>query len=213
MKVKTIQEFLLEQSQAKKGDWTGSNSMLGELSVSVMDLFYKKIDDINIDSNKYILLQNTNIKDKLNYVLGYYEEQDKETKLGNIKETKFVIDFGITFNSYKKSKIYGTLYTVVGVASKNKVKGLATFMYKYFVKKMKFTILGDNEQYFGARMLWKKLSNDIDVIVDIYDIKEDKILEQNVILHHGNYNNDFDARLWSFSKDKHFIHSVLIDIK
>lgn len=85
-------------------------------------------------------------------------------------------------------------------------------MYKYFVKELKFTILGDAEQYFGARKLWASLSKELDVIVDIYDVKEDKIIHPNVVLHHGNYNNDFDARLWSYSKSKHNVRSILKDI-
>lgn len=77
---------------------------------------------------------------------------------------------------------------------------------------MKFNIIGDSEQYFGARRLWAKLSKEVDVIVDIYDLKSDSIIEENVILHHGYYNSDFDKRLWSFSKDKHFVGSILKDI-
>lgn len=33
-------------------------------------------------------------------------------------------------------------------------KGISTFMYQYLVNKMHFTILGDLEQFFGARKLW-----------------------------------------------------------
>ena len=100
-----------------------------------------------------------------------------------------------------------------GVGTTLKRAGISTYMYKYFVKKLKYTIIGDTEQYFGARRLWSRLSKEIDVIVDIYDFKNDKVLEKNVILHHGNYNNDFDEKLWSYSKDKHFTRSILKDIK
>ena len=85
-------------------------------------------------------------------------------------------------------------------------------MYKYFVKEKNYTIVGDSEQYYGARMLWAKLSKNLDLKVDIYNIKKNELLFTDVILHHGKYDSDFDERLWSYSKDKHNIRSILIDI-
>lgn len=66
--------------------------------------------------------------------------------------------------------------------------------------------------YYGARLLWTKLSKNIDLKVDIYDIKKNELLFHDVILHHGKYDSDFDSRLWSYSKDKHNIRSILTEL-
>lgn len=208
--MKSFKDLVNEQAQAKKGNWAGGVNMTpsyGEFAIST----FNKIDDLKIGGNDYELYLTDD--DALFFILGKFKEEVENTKLGKNKIKKFHVIFGITFSKYKKSKIYGDLYNVDGVGTKSKKTGLSTFMYKYFVKNMGFTILGDSEQYFGARKLWTKLSKELDVTVDLYDLKNDAILEKNVILHHGNYNNDFDKRLWSFSKDKHYIRSILVDLK
>lgn len=201
-----------EQAQAKKGNWKGSKELLGEISETVINLYYKKIDEVEINSESYILLHNTSHKPHIVYSLGYWIDVEESTKLGLEKNKKFKIVFGISLLKNKVSKIYGDLYTVKGVGVEDFGTGLSRYMYKYFVKKLRYTIVGDGEQYFGARKLWAKLSKQVDVEVDLYNIETDTLIEENVILHHGNYNNDFDKRLWSFIKEKINIRSILKDI-
>lgn len=148
------------------------------------------------------------------YKLGDWKIQEKETKQGVIEEKVFQVIFSIQFKEIS-IKGYSNCVTVPGVvvdlnlASK---KGLATFMYSYFVKEMGFTIVGDTEQHFGARKLWSKLSNLLDLKVDIYNTKTQEVVFKNVILHHGDYNGDFDKRLWSYSKSKNDLRSILTEI-
>jgi hypothetical protein len=212
--MKTFTQLINEQAQAKKGNWSGSQDMLGDLSYDSseeMSVDYKLIDNIKIDNDLYYLFKNKNNKKQDHYILGFFDVKSEKNKLGNTQKTYFKISFAIAFSKYS-SKVYGNLHNVDGVAVSLFRKGLGSFMYKYFVKQLKYTILGDAEQYFGARVLWAKLSKELDLQVDLYNTKTDSVIEENVILHHGKYNNDFDARLWSFSKDKHNIRSVLKDI-
>lgn len=58
-------------------------------------------------------------------------------------------------------------------------------MYSYFIKKHKYNILGSDEQFFGARKLWANLSKRLDLTVDIIDVKNNRVLEKNTIIHHG----------------------------
>jgi len=205
-------KFITEFAQAKKNDWKDASNMLGSISKTVIGLQYKKIDTVSVKGKTYELLLNTKDKQHLYYILGAFVSKSIETKAGKELEERFEIEFGITFSKANKSKTYGQLYNVDGVGVKQQGKGFSKIMYKYFTKKLKYTILGDSEQYFGARKLWARLSKELDVQVDLYNVKTDEVIEKNVILHHGNYNNDFDEKLWSFSKSKIHIRSILIDL-
>ena len=91
-------------------------------------------------------------------------------------------------------------------------RGIALIVYRFFVKKLKFNILGDETQYFGARKLWAKLSKMVDVTVDIIDIRDGSFLEKDVVLHHGTEDWDFDHRVWSYNVDKKHIRLILKDV-
>ncbi len=68
-------------------------------------------------------------------------------------------------------------------------------MYKFLIKTQGYNIIGDVEQFFGARKLWKSLSNDTDVVVDIIDINAKDYIERNVTLHHGTDDWDYEDSL------------------
>ena len=109
-------------------------------------------------------------------------------------------------------KLYQVL--VVGVKENQRGRYIAKNMYRWLLKHEKYTLLGDEHQFFGARKLWSVLSKDSDIRVDIVDLSEDKVLFRNVTLHQGKYDKDFDVRLWGYTeseRQKH-IRSVLINI-
>lgn len=91
--------------------------------------------------------------------------------------------------------------------------GLAKNLYKFFARKLKYTLMSDSEQFIGARLLWSRLSKDNDIIVDIVDINSGEYLEKGAVLHHGHLNDDFDKRVWSKDDSKGHIRFFLIDIK
>jgi len=85
-------------------------------------------------------------------------------------------------------------------------------MYKYFIKNQGYTIISDTHQYFGARKVWSKLSKQSDILVDIIDTNENIVIKEDVILHHGNHDKEFDKEIWSYDGDKEHIRLVLKDI-
>ena len=101
---------------------------------------------------------------------------------------------------------------LIQVINTQQGKGIAKQLYRFFVKKLKYNLLGDLEQFFGARKLWASLSKDTDIVVDIVDFKNKKIIEKSVVLHHGSYDADFDDRIWSYSNDKSHLRLILKDI-
>ena len=74
-------------------------------------------------------------------------------------------------------------------------KEIASELYTYFAKEMNYKILGSCSQRFGARRLWSKLSKRTDLIVDIIDFENNKILETDVQIYHGLEDNEFDSRV------------------
>jgi hypothetical protein len=204
---------LTEQAQAKKGDWKGGIEFIRNFSSFTIYSDYKFEHDIKIKDLGTLKLY----KHKTNnaYVAGIFIETTDLTKEGKKTETTFKGVFSISFEEIKL-KDFSNCVVVKGVSVTDdetyQKSGISTTMYKFFVKNKKLTIVGDGEQYFGARKLWSKLSNSIDVKVDIYDIQKQELIFSDVILHHGHYNSDFDERLWSYSKSKLNLRSILTDI-
>ena len=64
-------------------------------------------------------------------------------------------------------------------------------------------------QRFGARRLWSKLSKITDLIVDIIDVKNNKVLVADTEIYHGLEDKDFDSRVWSYETDKKDIRLIL----
>lgn len=202
-----------DQAQAKKGNWKGGLEFIRNFSPFTINTDYNFQSTINVKDLGELLLY----KHKTNnaYVAGIFLDVLEKTKTGDKEVQQFKAVFSISFNPITL-KHYKNCVVVKGVSVVDdetyQKSGISLTMYKYFVKKLKYTIVGDGEQYFGARKLWAKLSKQVDVEVDLYNIETDTLIEENVILHHGNYNNDFDKRLWSFSKEKINIRSILKDI-
>lgn len=204
---------LVEQAIAMKDDWEEGLTQISSISKTVTDLKWIFLDNIKISKiNREFEFRQ--LRNSLEFVLGYLDTETLETKLG--KETKdvFEVIFKISLTRYKsvESKMgYKRLVNVDGVAVLEKYTGnsIATTIYKYLVNKQGYTILGDEKQYFGARKLWANLSKELDLEVDIIDIKDKKIIQSNVILHHGSFDEDFDKALWSYKDDKKYLRSVL----
>lgn len=203
-----------EMAQAKKGDWKPgvvfvrnfSEDAIFDLYAFETNLFIPKISkNIMIYKNKH----------NESYIGGFYDDEKHTYKTGDIMEKHFYAVFSISLQSIKLTS-YKQSFVVKGVSvidDDNFARsGIAYEMYNFFVKTKKYTLVGDSEQYYGARLLWAKLSKNLDLKVDIYDIKKNELLFDNVILHHGKYEQDFDKRLWSVSKDKNNIRSILTEI-
>jgi hypothetical protein len=186
------------------GNWQSDEISTGYISKVVIRDFYEEVGEITIP---YIGLKKIfKLKTNNFYILGDFVTRGTETKFEEI--------FQIQLSKTNIPNIAGDFYNVDGVKVPDTIKGrgVATSMYKYFIKNLKMNILGDEIQYFGARKLWARLSKSVDVTVDIIDISTGSFLEKNVILHHGDDDWDFDDRVWSYDVDKKNIRLILKDI-
>ncbi|HIQ27496.1 MAG TPA: hypothetical protein EYH42_03235 [Sulfurovum sp.] len=211
-----IEQTLQEQAIAMKGDWQEGIDKISTTSETVIKIKWRLLDNIKIPKlNKTYEFRQLN--NSLEFILGYWDTETLDTKLG--KETKPVFEtiFSIGLTRYKSlGNIlkYKKLINVDGVAVLKEYtgKGISSIIYKYLVNDLNYTILGDEEQYFGARKLWARLSKELDVKVDIIDAKSKTLIHSNIVLHHGNYDEDFDNTLWSYKDDKKYLRSVLTKI-
>lgn len=220
LKFKEFSNKLDEQAEAMKGN-CNFQGMLGTLSLTVLKTQWQKMDEFSNFKGYPNILYLYKHKHENTWILG----EDMECEEDNRKEgfetsIKFVTYFKIKFSNVKN---YGyklnikPLYNVNAVMTDPDLRGqgIAKFMYRYFIKNQGYNILGDKQQFFGARKLWKKLSEDSDITVDIIDIKEGVYIDKNVIIHHGDLDDEFDKRIWKEEGDTstHNIRLILKDIK
>ena len=210
MGIKIFDEFcsesddISEQAIAIQGDWSAKDD-LGSKSTFMLEKEWNYIEDI--ESMKLYKHKSSNA-----WILGNIKNIDGEDK------PRFGISFRIDFSNQKNIGYkFGLkkLYNVdeVGVSKDKRGFGLATKMYSYFIKKQGYNIIGDEQQFFGARRLWSKLSRITNLVVDIVDIKNEIILEKNAKIYHGDLDEEFDKRVWSYDIDKKDIRLILKDIE
>ncbi len=195
---------LNEMAQALEGDWFIKDD-LGSISTIMLQKEWNYVEEL-------YGMKLYKCKSSDAWILGIVKDvpgQDKP-RLG----VTFRIDFKNVASIGTKFAIKN-LYIVdeVGVSKDKRGFGLASSMYIYFIKKHKYNILGSDEQFFGARKLWASLSRRLDLTVDIIDVKNDKVLEKDTIIHHRDLDEEFDKRVWSYDIDKKHIRLILKDIK
>ena len=127
------------------------------------------------------------------YILGYYQD--------NIFKKIAKIYFNKIDEFYEVDTIY--------VSPDMRKDGIASELYTYFVKELNYKILGSDMQRFGARRLWSRLSKMEDLIVDIIDVKNNKVLVADTEIYHGLEDKDFDSRVWSYEAGKKDIRLIL----
>jgi hypothetical protein len=208
--------IITEQSKAMRGDWSGGFDFIRAVTQESIDDRYDDVETFTFDS---IPDTQFNLKLKRNtaeYILGYSSSREVMTKIGPKKETRFRIVCMIQFS--KESSLghklgNNKLYNVDAISTIDEEEfrrvGIASKLYKYFVIDRGWSLLGDKHQYYGARKLWSKLSQDLDLIVDIVDIDKKQTIFKDVTLHHGKYDEDFDHRLWSYEDDKTHLRPLL----
>lgn len=75
-------------------------------------------------------------------------------------------------------------------------KGISTILYHFLVHNLKYVLVSGNKQFYGARLLWSKLSNIPDLSVDVIDIRKQQVIAQGIKLEHGRSEPDFDEKYW-----------------
>lgn len=133
------------------------------------------------DDNKLLKIFSILLSDETN-------KYKNEFKVNKIYEVNLVQLLEPNYNLYECSK---TEYSRLGIAIK---------FYKY-LSNQGISLLGDGEQYLGARRLWSKLSKQLNYQVDIVNIKTKEILISDTEIYHGYTDEEFDKRVWSFDNE------------
>jgi hypothetical protein len=209
MRIRELNEMVIARTNDLNLDI--SDPKIGDMSKIVYDLQWKQIGIISLDLydtgdiDYCVSRHNT----ELSWMIGEFSEQVDN----GVIDIKFNIFFFIELKSVNSSLPYKNISQVKLVHTKPTLRGrkIATIFYKWLVSKG-YSILGDREQYFGARKLWARLSKELDVVVDLVDVTTHEVLEKNVMLHHGNYDHDFDERVYSYTNEKEHIRPILIEI-
>lgn len=143
------------------------------------------------------------------FLLGFWEKEELDTKVGKEYKDVFRAIFAMQVSSKSNIMKYKNVINIDGVFTAEDIefrrKGIATFMYIYLVNQMKYTILGDLEQYTGARRLWTGLSRIKSMKVDIIDLSTSKIIIEDAILVHGELEEEYDKRLWDSEESESYI--------
>jgi hypothetical protein len=215
MRLKELLQKINENPVASLGDWQGfKDDFQKNISKSVFDLLWTVAEPININGQEFLIAQ---LNDDTIWVTGYYDEIQEQTKNGIVSKDVFKTVFQINFQDHQDlgNKLgYEDLYSVRGVevAKDYQGLGLTTKMYDWFVNRLGINILSDRVQYNGGRMLWKKLSKNVNLQVDIIDTKDVKILEKSIDINFSNP-NEYDKKYWSEDDSKENIRFVLTKIK
>lgn len=209
-------EFIAEMSIAKMGDWEEGLFHLDPMSEIVAKTKWELFGQLIVLGVVFELRKS---KSSDAYMLGNFQTFKEQTKSGIEEIVRFRIimtiglgrDYRLSSAMARVSPLYPKIVNINGIIVDKDFQGVgvARKIYKWLVNEQGFTVMGDSRQYFGARKLWARLSEELDVIVDLVDIKRGKVLETNVKLHHGNQETDFDTRLWSLGVDKKNIRPFL----
>lgn len=116
--------------------------------------------------------------------------EDKTTDLGKAFNCNKLYEVSLVQVREVNRELDSTEYTNISQS------GIASSVYKFF-SDSGISLLGDVEQYLGARRLWSKISKDTNYQVDIVDIKNKKVIVSDTEIYHGLSDEEFDKRVWS----------------
>ena len=211
-----ILDLLPEHAIAMRGDWSPPAEDLEPLSIEVYSKSWVPVDTIEFNNQVFTIARYHTLP---HYILGYEIDipSPTKTKPNNFKK-KFSIALSISLSVVKNLQFkdkgralgYDNLHNVNEIVVRDTLRGrgLAALIYRWLIHNG-ILLLGDRIQYFGARKLWSSLSQSLDVIVDLVDYQECVVLERNVQLVHGHYDEEFDPRVWSYDTDLEHIRLVL----
>lgn len=206
---------ICEMAIAQKGNLKDYGEFLTTYKRGSVDDYMILIDkNIKIDKLPNYKLELYQIKNrKINqpdFLLGFWTIEEVDTKIGIEKKDVFQAIFALQISKKELSlKQYKNVINIDGVFTAEDVefrrKGISTFMYQYLVNKLHFTVLGDLEQYFGARKLWTGLSKIKSMQVDVIDLSKNVVVIENAILIHGEKDEEFDKRIWNTEESDSYI--------
>ena len=201
-----------EMAIAQQGNLKDYGEFLTTYKKSAVNDFMTYIGDVKISTLSFYKLELFQIKNrKLNqpdFLLGYWTIEEVDTKVGIEQKDVFRAIWAVQI-SKRELKGYKNVINIDGVFTDEDIsfarKGISTYMYQYLVNEMHYTILGDMEQYFGARKLWVGLSKIHSMQVDVIDISTNDVIIKDAILVHGEKDEEFDKRLWDTEESDSYI--------
>lgn len=213
MKAKEVIHYLdvlKETPKAVYGDWSdGKKNIGGKHRESYFD-DYKHHGKIYQDFYLFEKEENNIIS----FVIGLKEKYDVEQKSG-IAELVWIYNIGklnceVSYiNTGYKNLVEARDLVILKEYQR---RGLATALYKFIVNNLNYTIMSDDTQYNGSRLLWNVLSEELDMQVDIVDVNTEEVLEKNIILKHGKEPKDINKKYWSDDSSKINIRFILTRI-
>lgn len=177
----TFKEFLLQEMPfAEFGDYSpedGEDLTGGNINIKNDD--YKKFNF----SNDIILYQ----QNKSDFLL--------------VKDNKIILN--ASFKNYNDLPYKNLLKVSYIFVDKNfRGKGLAKSFYIFLVKTLNYSILSDEQQYFGARKLWSSLSKIQNISIDLINFNTSEVLEKKIKFIHGENELDFDKKYYTNNYSK-----------
>jgi len=214
-----LTELLIEHAKASEGNLEDYRAVdfnskkvnydiISVISNTVLKLSWEKIGSIKTTLNTLDIYRNKITEE--NYIVIANELLDDDTTRHTIVTR---IDL-VSEDKIGKKLNLKNLYRISEVITipEKRGEGISRELYKFFVKTLKYTLLGDSEQYFGARKLWARLSKQNDILVDIVDVASGTYLERSTRIHHGDLDGDFDKSIWISDDSKYNIRLILKDI-
>lgn len=190
-------DFLNEQAIAKSGDYDfgnldyiGAGGLISKKVVKVLHKFNFNIS--GGDTELFIVEYNANHPRQKYYCVAK-EELDKRFEPFTTRY-KILAAMLLEYTTKYRGLGYGPFRIVKGVETLRSYRGagIGKKLYSILVDDFKWVLMGDVEQYEGARNLWVSLSNNPGFNVDIVELATGKIIAKNV-----NLKDALDPRIWA----------------
>lgn len=94
---------------------------------------------------------------------------------------------------------YNNVYSIksIELLPDYRKQGISMRLYYFLVHNLNYVLVSGNKQYYGARLLWTKLSKIPDLSVDVINIKTQQFIARNINLEHGRNETEFDKKYWT----------------
>lgn len=195
-----FKEFLEEMAIAKSGDYDfGDLNYIGDKSRVVSKNGVEELLSFNKGKEKLFIVKYKSKTPNGTYYFLTREVPDEENEITGLNKIRHQIICAmlLKFTTRYHGLGYGEFRIIKGVEthSSERNKGYGRLFYQKIVDDIGFVLMGDDEQYEGARNLWVSLSKHPGFIVDIVDLINGKIIEKNVDL-----KDALDPRIWTDEK-------------
>ena len=195
-------DFLKEQAIAKSGDYDFGNldylytGITGYISKRVVKVLHKFDFMINGKNMELFVIECNAEHPRQKFYCVAKEELDTTSEPHTMR-FKPLAAMLLEYTTRYRGLGYGPFRIVKGVETLRSYrgKGIGKKLYSILVDDFKWVLMGDDEQYEGARNLWVSLSNNPGFNVDVVELATGKIIAKNV-----NLKDALDPRIWTDSE-------------